>query len=75
MSDMITLLGEYAEELARQDKEIARLTAEVEKLKAALEELIWYTNQLELDVYDLKEWPDEHSAVTQARAALSGDKQ
>lgn len=43
------------------------------KLRAALEELIWYTNQLELDVYDPKEWPDEHSAVTQARAALGGD--
>ena len=36
MSDMITLLGEYAEELARQDKEIANLRADVERLRAAL---------------------------------------
>ena len=53
--------------------EYVRLIAENAKLRAALEELIWYTNQLELDVYDPKEWPDEHSAVTQARAALGGD--
>lgn len=52
---------------------VAELKADNERLRAALEELIWYTNQLELDVYDLKEWPNEHSAVTQARAALGGD--
>lgn len=59
----------FASMLARAEK----AEAENAKLRSALEELIWYTNQLELDVYDPKEWPDEHSAVTQARAALGGD--
>jgi hypothetical protein len=38
MSDMITLLGEYAEELARQDKEIASLTAEARVRQTIVEE-------------------------------------
>jgi hypothetical protein len=44
--------------------------AEIERLRAALKELLWYTNQLELDVYDPKEWPVTHGAVEAARAAL-----
>ena len=55
MSDMITLLGEYAEELARQDKEIARLTAENERLKAAL-----CVCELELNAYYRMEYPGDH---------------
>jgi hypothetical protein len=55
MSDMITLLGEYAEELARQDKEITRLTAENKKLKAGLREC-----EAELNAYYRMEYPGDH---------------
>ena len=52
--------------------EKAALAAESMKLRAALEELLWYTNQLELAVYDPAEWPSTHGAVRAARAALEG---
>lgn len=48
---------------------------EITRLRAALEELIWYTNQLELDVYDPSEWPNDNSAVKNARAALQQEPQ
>jgi hypothetical protein len=80
MSDMITLLGEYAEELARQDKEITRLTAENKKLKAGLREC-----EAELNAYYRMEYPGDHPysqkklalamASNPATVALSGDKQ
>lgn len=75
--DEITRLTAEVERLRSltviQETLIRKAETENEKLRAALKELIWYTNQLELDVYDLKEWPNEHSAVTQARAALGGE--
>ena len=55
------------------DRETAQdAIAEIERLRAALEELLWYTNQLELAVYDPAEWPSTHWAVRAARAALEG---
>jgi len=72
MSDMITLLGEYAEELARQDKEIANL-------RAAL-----LVCELELNAYYRRLYPGDHPysqrelaqamASNPATVALSGDK-
>jgi len=52
---MITLLGEYAEELARQDKEIANLRADVERLRAALREC-----EAELNAYYRMKYPGDH---------------
>ena len=78
--DHITLaLRAGADEIERKDAEIASLLntladarTESMRLRAALEELLWYTNQLELAVYDPAEWPSTHGAVRAARAALEG---
>ena len=70
---------QYCAEAAKKDAEIASLLnvladtrTESMRLRAALEELLWYTNQLELAVYDPAEWPSTHGAVRAARAALEG---
>ena len=61
---------EKADEARREWMRAERAEAEVARLRAALEELLWYTNQLELAVYDPAEWPSTHGAVRAARAAL-----
>jgi thiamine phosphate synthase YjbQ (UPF0047 family) len=48
--------------------------AHIKQLEAALRDLIWYTNQLELTVYDPSDWPTEHDEVRNARAALGEER-
>ena len=50
---------------------IEALRAENTRLREALEEVLWYTNQLEMQAYDPNEWPKVHDAVAKARAALA----
>ena len=51
------------------------LRAENAALREALEEVLWYTNQLEMQAYEPDEWPKVHDAVAKARAALAAQKE
>ena len=61
-------------DIRRTDVDMLAFKARIEQLEAALRDLIWYTNQLELTVYDPSDWPTEHDEVRNARAALGEER-
>tara|TARA_R110002126_G_scaffold291091_1_gene450389 strand:+ start:1110 stop:1325 length:216 start_codon:yes stop_codon:yes gene_type:complete len=56
------------------EAKVVEQAARIEQLEAALRDLLWYTNQLELTVYDPSDWPTEHDEVRNARAALGEER-
>ena len=56
------------------EAKVTEQAARIAQLEAALRDLIWYTNQLELAVYEPSDWPTEHDEVRNARAALGEER-